>query len=274
MQFVDSAWLAAHLADGSAIAVDTRTAQEYAQGHIPGAVSAYPYGAQAVSTPAGDAQFRAYVVEYMTNLGITGDETLVFYAMKNETTDARGLWTADFAGYEDSALLAGGLHQWLAEGHPLSQEQDNARQRVAFTPHWHEATFATADDAAAAHGDPHVVLLDVRSEGEYTGSAQGRYAGVNPRLGRIPGSVWIEWTELAHADGTYKSPDEIRQLLATKGVTPDKEVITYCQGGGRAAHSYAALKSAGFGDVRHYVGSFGDYSRQADLPIEKDAETD
>lgn len=274
MQFVDSAWLAAHLADGSAIAVDTRTAQEYAQGHLPGAVSAYPYGAQAVSTPAGDAQFRAYVMEYMTNLGITGDETAVFYAMKNETTDARGLWTADFAGYENVALLAGGLQHWLAEGRPVSQERDNVRQPVAFTPHWNDATFATADDAAAASDNPAVVLLDVRSKGEHTGSAQGQYAGVNPRLGRIPSSVWIEWTELSNADGTYKSPDEIRALLAAKGVTPEKEVITYCQGGGRAAHSYAALKSAGFGDVRHYVGSFGDYSRRTDLPIDKDADAD
>lgn len=270
MQFVDSAWLATHLADGSAIVVDTRTAQEYAQGHIPGAVSAYPYGAQAVSTPAGEARFRAYVVAYMTNLGITDDETVVFYAMKNETTDARGLWTAEFAGYAKAALLAGGLQQWIAEGRPVSREDDYARQPVAFTPHWNDATFATADDAAAAHSNPAVVLLDVRSEGEHTGSAEGRYAGVNPRLGRIPGSVWIEWTELAHADGTYKSPEEIRHLLAAKGVTPDQGVITYCQGGGRAAHAYVALKSAGFGDVRHYVGSFGDYSRRDDLPVERD----
>ncbi len=274
MQFVDSAWLAAHLVDGSAIAVDTRTPQEYAQGHIAGAVSAYPYGAHAFSTPEGDAHFRAYVVEYMTNLGITGNETLVFYAMKNETNDARGLWTADFAGYAKVALLAGGLQRWLAEGHPISQEDNNARQPIAFTPHWNDTTFATADDAAAAGDNPTIVLLDVRSEGEHTGSAQGRYAGVNPRLGRIPGSVWIEWTELSNADGTYKSPDEIRRLLAAKGVTPDQEVITYCQGGGRAAHSYAALKSAGFDDVRHYVGSFGDYSRRTDLPIERDPDAD
>jgi thiosulfate/3-mercaptopyruvate sulfurtransferase len=270
MQFVDSAWLAAHLADGSAIAIDTRTPQEYAQGHIPGAVPGYPYVVQAESTKEGGERFRAYIVEYMTTLGITGSETLVFYAQKNETTDARGLWTADYAGYENAALLAGGLQQWTAEGHPVSQEADNRRQAVAFTPHWNDKVFATADGAAAAIGNPGVVLLDVRSEGEHTGSAQGRYAGVNPRLGRIPGSVWLEWTELSNPDGTYKSPEEIREILATKGVTPDKEVITYCQGGGRAAHSYAALKSAGFNDVRHYVGSFGDYSRRPDLPIDKD----
>lgn len=272
MQFVDSAWLAAHLADGSAIAVDSRTAQEYAQGHIPHAVSAYPYGAQAESTPEGDARFRAYVTEYMTNLGITGNETLVFYAQTNETTDARGLWTAHFAGYEHAALLIGGLQRWTAEGHPVSRGDDGHRRPVPFTPRWNDATFATADGAAGAIGNPDVVLLDVRSEGEHTGSAQGRYAGINPRLGRIPGSVWIEWTELSNPDGTYKSPEEIRQILAGRGVTSDKEVITYCQGGGRAAHSYAALKSAGFNDVRHYVGSFGDYSRRTDLPIDKDSD--
>lgn len=277
MQFVDSTWLAAHLANRSAIAVDTRTAQEYAQGHIAGAVSAYPYGVQPESTKEGGERFRAYVTEYMTNLGITGGETLVFYAQKNETTDARGLWTAHYAGYERAALLIGGLQQWMADGHPVSQEDDGRRQppaqgAPAFTPRWNDDTFATADGAAGAIGNPDIILLDVRSEGEHTGSARGRYAGVNPRLGRIPGSVWIEWTELSNPDGTYKSPEEIRRILAGLGVTPDKEIITYCQGGGRAAHSYAALKSAGFQDVRHYVGSFGDYSRRTDLPIEKDPE--
>jgi thiosulfate/3-mercaptopyruvate sulfurtransferase len=271
VRFVDSAWLAEHLADGSAIAVDTRTAQEYQEGHIPGAVSAYPYAVQPLSNPESNAAFRAFVGEYITNLGITGDETVVFYAMTNTTNDARGLWTADFVGFQNTALLAGGLQQWIAQGKPVSREPAT-REPIPFTPHFNEATFATADDVAARIGDPHVVMLDVRSEGEHTGSARGRYAGVNPRLGRIPGSVWIEWTELVNPDGTYRSPDEIRALLAAKGVTPDKEVVTYCQGGGRAAHSYSALKQAGFADVRHYVGSFGDYSRRPELPIDADPE--
>lgn len=272
MQFVDSAWLAAHLADGSAIAVDTRPAQEYAQGHIPGAVSADPRGGQPESTIEGGERFRAYIMEYMTNLGITGNETLVFYAQKNETADARGLWMADYAGYEYAALLIGGLQRWTAEGHPISRGEDERRQPVTFTPQWNDDVFSTADGAAGAIRNPGVVLLDVRSEDEHTGSAQGRYAGVNPRLGRIPGSVWIEWTQLSNPDGTYKSPEEIRTILAGLGVTSDKGVITYCQGGYRAAHSYAALKSAGFDRVRHYVGSFGDYSRRTDLPIDKDPE--
>lgn len=271
VRFVDSVWLAEHLADGSAIAVDTRTEQEYGAGHIPGAIWAYPYAVQPLSTPEGDARFRSFVGEYMTRLGTTGNETVVFYAMTNTTNDARGLWTADFAGFGNAALLVGGLQQWAAEGHPVSQEPAE-RHPVPFTPHFDEATFATADDVAARIDDPQVVLLDVRGEDEWTGSSQGRYAGVNPRLGRIPGSVWLEWTKLVNPDGTYKSPEEIRALLAAQGVTPDKEVITYCQGGGRAAHSYSALKQAGFNDVRHYVGSFGDYSRRPELPIDKDPE--
>ncbi len=271
VQFVDSDWLAAHLADGSAIAVDTRTPQEYITGHIPSALSANPYGMGADSTPTGDARFRAYITDYMTNLGIKGDETLVFYANVNETTDARGLWTADFAGYPHAALLSGGLRQWTAEGHVVSTDADGARQPVAFTPRWDETVFATANDAATS-GTHAQALLDVRSEGEHTGSATGRYAGVNPRLGRIPGSIWLEWTDLGNADGSYKSPEEIRTLLAERGITPEQEVITYCQGGGRAAHAYVALKHAGFANVRHYVGSFGDYARRTELPIETDTE--
>lgn len=271
VRFVDSAWLAEHLADGSAIAVDTRTPQEYMEGHIPGALSGYSYAVQPLSTAEGNATFRAFVGEYMTNLGITGDETVVFYAQTNTTNDARGLWTADFAGFPNAALLSGGLQRWVAAGRPVSQERAE-RHPVPYTPVWNEATFATADDIAARIGNPTVVMLDVRSEGEHTGSASGRYAGVNLRLGRIPGSVWIEWTELVNADGTYKAPEEIAAILAAIGVTPDKEVVTYCQGGGRAAHTYSALKQAGFNDVRHYVGSFGDYSRRPDLPIDKDPE--
>lgn len=269
MQFVDSAWLAAHLADGTAVAVDCRPPAEYAAGHIPGAVSGHPLGVSPESTAEGEARFREFVAAYMTALGVTGAETLVFYAGTNETVDARGLWTAEFAGYENAALLAGGMQRWTTDGQPTSRETTR-RAPVEYTPRWDEGTYAAADDVAARIGKANAVLLDVRSRDEYTGSPAGRYAGVNPRLGRVPGAVSLEWTELANADGTYKSPEEIRDILAARGVTPDAEVVTYCQGGGRAAHAYAALKSAGFGQVRHYVGSFGDYSRRRDLPIEAD----
>lgn len=269
MQFVDGEWLAAHLADGSAVAVDCRPPAEYATGHIPGAVSGNPLGVAPASTPEGEARFRAYVAEYMTGLGVTGDETLVFYANTNETLDARGLWTAEFAGYRNAALLTGGLRAWVEAGQPTDATPAE-RVPVPYTPQWDEGTYANADDTAARVGSDDAVLLDVRSRDEYTGSPAGRYAGVNPRLGRLPGAVWMEWTELSNADGTYKSPEEIREILAARGIAPDKEVVTYCQGGGRAAHAYAALKSAGFGRVLHYVGSFGDYSRRGELPIATD----
>jgi thiosulfate/3-mercaptopyruvate sulfurtransferase len=271
VRFVDSAWLAEHLADGSAIAVDTRTEQEYRQGHIPGAIWANPSAVPPISTPEGDARFRAFVGDYMTRLGIMGNETVVFYAMTNRTTDARGLWTADFAGFGNAALLTGGLQQWVADGQPVSQEPAE-RTPVPFMPRFDEATFATADDVVARLNDPDVVVLDVRAWGERVGDPTATYSDLNPRLGRIPGSIWVDWTDLANADGTYKSPEEIRAILAAKGVTPEKEVITYCQGGGRAAHSYSALKQAGFNDVRHYVGSWGDYSRRPELPIDTDPE--
>jgi len=58
------------------------------------------------------------------------------------------------------------------------------------------------------------------------------------------------------------------------GVTADREAITYCQGGYRAAHTYLALRVAGHPNVRNYTGSWKEWGDREDLPIEKTAARD
>ena len=60
----------------------------------------------------------------------------------------------------------------------------------------------------------------------------------------MPGAVHLEWTNNLGADGVFKSTDELKAMYECAGVTPDREVVTYCQGGYRAAHSYLALRLA------------------------------
>ena len=75
--------------------------------------------------------------------------------------------------------------------------------------------------------------------------------------------MMVEQTPLA-----AKSPYELRAMYARAGVTPDREVVTYCQGGYRAAHSYLALRLIGYPRVRNYVGSWKEWGDRVDLPIE------
>ena len=124
---------------------------------------------------------------------------------------------------------------------------------------------ATADEVAAALDDPDIVVFDVRTDDEYHGrmAMQG-----NPRLGHLPGVAHIEWTDLTVNKERFKEPAEMRRILADAGVVPEKEVIVYCQRSHRATNTYAALESLGFPHVRVYIGSFFEWSRRADLPVE------
>ena len=101
------------------------------------------------------------------------------------------------------------------------------------------------------------VLVDVREVEEF---AQGH----------IPGAVNMEWL-LAMDQALnlrFKSPDELRALLAERHVTPDKEVIVYCHTHHRSAHTYMVLKSLGYERVRGYPGSWSDWGNAADTPVE------
>jgi thiosulfate/3-mercaptopyruvate sulfurtransferase len=80
--------------------------------------------------------------------------------------------------------------------------------------------------------------------------------------------VHIEWTRNLAPAGDFKPASELKKMYEDAGVTPDREVITYCQGGYRAAHSYLALRLLGYPRVRMYIGSWKEWGDRADLPIE------
>ena len=70
------------------------------------------------------------------------------------------------------------------------------------------------------------------------------------------------------ADGRFKPLDELRSMYEQAGITPDREVIAYCQGGYRGAHAYLALRVLGFPRVRTYLGSWKEWGDRIELPIE------
>jgi thiosulfate/3-mercaptopyruvate sulfurtransferase len=106
-------------------------------------------------------------------------------------------------------------------------------------------------------------ILDTRSDGEHFGTLARAARG-----GAIPHSIHIEWTDNLDADGKFKSNRELKAMYEKAGITPDKEVYSYCQGGYRAAHGYIALRLLGYPRVRNYIGSWKEWGDRADLPIE------
>ena len=89
------------------------------------------------------------------------------------------------------------------------------------------------------------------------------------RAGHVPGAQSIPWAQAANEDGTFKSADELHALYAGKGITSNRDVITYCRIGERSSHTWFVLKELlGFPKVRNYDGSWTEYGSAIGVPIE------
>jgi thiosulfate/3-mercaptopyruvate sulfurtransferase len=162
--------------------------------------------------------------QVMGELGIGNNTLVIAYDGFGALYATRLWWALNYYGHKRVKVLNGGWDKWLAEGRPIS----NAVPRpphTTFTPHTHEEFIAGWDYVRASIGRADHVLLDVRSDGEWTGeNARGSKRG-----GRIPGAVHLEWLNYVTNDDlkTFKPAAELRSMFDKTGVTPEKEVITY-----------------------------------------------
>jgi thiosulfate/3-mercaptopyruvate sulfurtransferase len=257
------------------VVIDTRDADTFAAGHIPGAVNLREiFTFLATSTAEGLTQLKETFASHFGAVGLSGDETAVFYEDSLNSgygQSCRGYYLLTWLGYPKVKVLNGGFSAWKAAGMPTSTEAA-APEAATFPSDLAGAdVMLTKDDMLKALGTG-TVLLDVRDIDEWIGDSSSPYGkDFAPRKGRIPGAKWVEWYRFMKpsAQGPMiKSPDEVKAECATAGISTDDTVYLYCFKGARASNTFLALKQAGFDDVRMYFGSWNEWSRDPALPIE------
>jgi thiosulfate/3-mercaptopyruvate sulfurtransferase len=261
---VDGTWLESRLGDPKLRIVDCDGATAYRRAHIPGAVfsESHPYKSadnhRVVMPPEAFAAA-------MSAIGIGPDTEVVAYDSNGAVSAGRLWWCLAYYGHRRVRVLDGGWPGWLNAGRPITMAESKPAP-ATFVPQVDESLLATADYVRAAIGKPDIIILDTRSDGEWSGTESRG----NPRTGRVPGSVHLEYKHcmLPGAPESFKDAAELRRLFEAAGVTPDKEIVTLCQGGGRAAQSAMTLRLLGYERVRNYDGSFGEWSRLDGAPLE------
>ncbi|MEX0715740.1 MAG: sulfurtransferase [Planctomycetaceae bacterium] len=254
--------LTSRLNESNLRVLDARDVEAYAAGHIPGAVWVETDQWKEQSLAENGLRDATFWAEHVGQLGIDATTNVVVYS-QNPTDAARVWWTLKYVGVPNVALLDGGWTAWQQAGGAASTDETEIAAR-SFTPSFQTDRLTQIGDLKQSLKADDVVVIDARSIGEFSGTS-----GPGTRQGRIPGATHIEWTEFLDADNRFKSPAEIQAILAEKGVTGDKTVVTHCQSGGRAALDAFALELAGIKNVRNYYCGWSEWSKDEAAPVEK-----
>lgn len=252
--------LAAALAAGQVRLIDAENAENYRRAHIPGAVNLYFMELEdsEENLKTGRPVFPQMAASRFGALGIARDSDVVVY----DSGDGRGasaVWyILRFLGHERVRILDGGFRKWLQEQRPVGQDAPRP-VKTTYLPQPGDSWAVKPDMLAQAD-----VLVDARSIAEFSGKENG---GARSG-GHVPGARSFPWDRLSGDVATFKGAEPMQRALRLAGITPEKEIVVYCNGGlGRSTHLLAALTLLGYNKVKVYPGSWIEWASDPARPV-------
>ncbi|MHB8567528.1 MAG: sulfurtransferase [Nitrososphaerales archaeon] len=242
------------------IFVDTRNYWKYAKGHIPGAHNFELYAFHWIDTSRKGLQAFVKQMEFLvSSIGVEDGKQVIFYQNNSGYDAARGVWLLNYLGHKNARLLDGGLNLWKRKKLPLSVEDPKIKSRSNFVAKPDPSEIATLGFLSAYIQTKQAPqIIDVRNAGEFSGKYRRAL-----KTGRIPGSVNVEWKLALRRDGTLKDSAQLKKLYS--GLEGARGMVTYCQSGYRAAHSWLVLKLLGYDNVRNYLGSWYEWGNNPEV---------
>lgn len=262
------------------IFIDCRPETQFKESHIKGAVnihSVFTYLAE--SSKEGEEKLKNTFQDLLQSKGINGKENLVFYENNLASlkgVSCRGYYLLNLFGYDNNKIhiLNDGFDGWKNTNPNLIESgNEEARQKGTFQIKFNKNLYIDylGLNEIISNKSSNTLLIDVRDLEEWKGDSSSPYGpNFTPRKGRIPGAKHVLWTDLIKEDGSnFKSPEEIQKILEKVGLKDkNQDVIVYCFKGCRSSNSLVALKNAGFKNVKNYLGSWNEWSRNMSLSID------
>lgn len=281
---VDTRWLEEHLNDPSLRLFDCTTyllyetgtgrpyrvesgREDYEASRIPGAAFLDLQGELSDTSSAFNFTMppAADLASRFAAKGIGDGIRVVLYARKNMQWATRIWWMLRAIGFDDAAVLDGGIDKWLAEGRPVETgSRDYPPATLAARPR--PGLFVGKAEVKAAIGDAGTCTINAL--------APDLHSGENPRYGRpgrVPGSVNVPVGSLVDAKSfAFRPPEEVAERFAAVGADRSKRIILYCGGGIAATLDGFLLHQLGHTDLAVYDASMSEWAKDEALPIERD----
>jgi thiosulfate/3-mercaptopyruvate sulfurtransferase len=241
--------------------VDTRSFFEYINGHIPYAINIdlmqYHWND---TSKMGIKAFNIQMRKLLSTIGIKPKTYLIFYDNISGSVAARGVWLSLYFSHNKVALLDGGFNTWKKENKPIETKTKNL-EYFKIKGKINKNILANFQNVLEAIKDKKKrKIIDSRTFKEYSGENIRATRG-----GHIPTAINIDWNENIYND-KFKTVSSLKKMYSK--FSKDQEIITYCQGGYRAANTFIVLKQLGFKKVRMYLGSWNEWGNNNRFPIE------
>jgi len=246
--------------------IDARPGRVYRKGHVPGAVQLdwTTFSERGAFRPTGRLDPDvAHIAEGLGELGLSSDDWAIVVGdpLQLWGEEGRIAWVLEFLGHAKVSVVDGGWTAWEAAAAPV-QKGRVKRPAATYEARVRPSVRASMKDVRAWVDEGRTwnrVIVDSRTLDEYADLPGAPSYGA-PRGGHIPGAVNLPWRDLLDEDGTVLSAERLEPILIGRGVRPDAEIITYCTGGVRSAHTWYVLESLGYPAVRNYSGSWWEWS--------------
>jgi thiosulfate/3-mercaptopyruvate sulfurtransferase len=254
---------------GTLRVIDLSSERDYDSAHVPGAIHAWwqdgmdPYAAaygEVLRVQVGDMNRTSW----FQSLGIGPASTVVVYDDDQGRNAARFVWMLNYMGLTKASMLGGGLAAWTAAGYETTSHPGSIPQVDTLPGPVQQAWLIGSKELAATPKDSRIAIVDVRTDAEARDDLNGTI-----RVGQIPGSKSIPWTDLVTGEnGQLKTVPELKALFATLDVPPDGEIVLYGRFGIDTGLTWLALREAGYSNIRIYDEGWATWGKDTALPVQ------
>ena len=255
--------LAEMIEKGDVIVVSARKTADFTKVHLPGAINLWHKDFYKDGDIKALCKDPDEIAAILGEKGIDSNKTIVIYDDGKGKSAGRIYWILKYMGCKDVRILDGHMKMWRKGRKPVTKKGSEVAA-LKFAGVVNPAVCACMKDVKAGIGNEGSVLIDVRAKDEYDG-----VKGDLERKGHIPGAIHFEFSNVLNEDGTVKGKAELEKAFSGAGITPEKEIIIYCESSVRAGIVFMALTSIfEYPNVKVYDGAMYEWTADPENPVQ------